>query len=87
MRNLLIIFVLTLGLTSCDPAVKTIDDVRQVKVGSTQIEVLYLLGEPYEIDLEVGYEEWKYRLETDSRYHNTFTITITNEKVTNYTTY
>jgi len=79
--------VLTLGLTSCDPAVKTIDEARQIKVGQTQIEVLYLLGEPYEIDLEVGHEEWKYRLETDSRFYNTFIITIKEEKVTEYTTY
>ncbi len=79
--------VLTLGLTSCDPAVKTIDEVRQVKIGLTQIEVLYLLGEPYEIDIEVGYEEWKYRIETDSRFYNTFVITIQKEKVTKYTTH
>ena len=87
MRNLLIILVLAIGLTSCESNVKTVDELRAIELGQTQIEVLYLLGDPFKIELEVGHEVWKYRIETDGRFYDVFVITIKDKKVTKYTTY
>ena len=78
--------VLILGMISCKN-IKTIDELRQIEVGQTQIEVLYLLGEPFEVELEVGYEEWEYRVESKGRYYNSFIITIVNEEVTSFRSY
>lgn len=87
MKNLLIILVLIIGLTSCGSNDKTVDELRVIEIGHTQIEVLHLLGEPFKVELEVGYEVWKYRIENNSRFYDIFSITIKDKKVTKYTTY
>ena len=88
MNKVLSILILTLSLASCSgSSVKTIEEVRQVKVGLTEMEILYLLGEPREIEVEVGYEEWYYSYEANSRYNNTINIYIKDGKVFKYTSY
>lgn len=88
MSKLLIILFLALSLASCGgSSVKTVDEIREIKVGLTEMEVQYLLGEPREVEIEVGYEEWYYSYETHSRYNNTFVVSLKDGKVIKYTSY
>jgi len=87
MSRLLIILFLALSLASCgDSSLKTLDEIRQIEVGLTEMEVQYILGEPREVEVEIGYEEWYYTYDTHFR-NNTFRITIQDDKVINYTSY
>lgn len=85
MKKLLILLLAVLAI-SCNPDV---EKVKQVKVGMSTNELKYLLGEPWDIEIHNGYEEWyfTYSYGGMNGHNDSFQVTIQNSKVTDFYSY
>jgi len=86
MKKYLFILLISTLLISCG---KNASDVRQVKSGISTKELKYIMGEPREVLIQNGKEEWYFN------YYNsgvlgvkeTLMVTIVNDKVITFMSY
>lgn len=64
----------------------TISDVQKIKIGMSENEVKYILGEPKDIEIENGYKELEFMYITGLNKHF-FNVIIVNGEVNNFKTY
>lgn len=65
----------------------TIEDVRKINLGDSTEKLTLILGEPYRIEIQSGYEEWYYRYYTKNTNMVGLVIDIQNNKVINLNSY
>lgn len=82
MKKLLLI-LLAVFVVSCNPDV---EQVRKVKNGISTNELKYLIGEPWDIEIHNGYEEWYFTYSSNGR-NNGFVVTVQSSKVTDFYSY
>jgi len=82
MKKLLLILLAVLVI-SCNP---DIEQVKKVKVGISTNELKYLLGEPFDIEIHNGYEEW-YFVYSVNGHNDGFKVTVENSKVADFYSY
>jgi len=83
MKKLFFIFLLLLAV-SC--SYKKFDDVRKVKKNISTAELKLIMGEPYDVEIEPGYEEWTFYYD-GGRKLNEFIVVIKSDTVTNFYSY
>ncbi len=83
-KTILILLTFTL-ISSC---AITVDDARKIKIGISTNELKYIMGNPYEVNLNNGYEEWHFTYENGIfNPRSTMIVIIKNDKVTNFNSY
>lgn len=84
MKKLLLILLTVLAM-SCNVDV---EKVKQVKVGMSTNELKYLLGEPWNVEVNNGYEEWYFTYSNGMNGgNNGFKVTIQDSKVADFYSY
>ena len=68
---------------SCNPDVS---QVKKVKVGISTNELQYLLGEPFDIEVNNGYESWYFMYSCNGN-NDGFNVTVQNSKVVDFYSY
>lgn len=87
MKKLILFCSILFLFSSCDNTkINTVSDIQKIKVGMSENEVKYILGEPKDVEIENGYKELEFLYETDS-YRHWFNVIIVNGKVNNFVTY
>lgn len=86
MKKYLFILLISTLLMSCG---KDASDARQVKPGISTKELKYIMGEPREIRIQDGHEEWYFHYNTNGvmSVQETLVVTIVNDKVTTFDSY
>ncbi len=82
MKKLLLILLAVIAI-SCNPDVS---QVKQVKVGISTNELQYLLGEPFDIEVNNGYECWYFTYSCNGS-NDGFKVTVQNSKVVDFYSY
>lgn len=83
-----LILICFLFFISCDKTkVNSISDVQKIKVGMSENEVKYILGEPRDVEIQNGYTELDFIYEAGGVYNHWFNVMIVNGKVNNFQTY
>jgi hypothetical protein len=78
--------ILFIGLFACLFSCNGVEDVRNVKVGMSTVELKYFLGNPNNIYVAPGYERWYYKYFSGIR-DNSLEVIVIGDKVTNFTAY
>ncbi len=82
MKKLLLILLAVIAI-SCNPDVS---QVKKVKVGISTNELQYLLGEPFDIEVNNGYEYWYFNYSYNG-HNDGFKVTVQNSKVVDFYSY
>ena len=80
----IISLICVLILFSC--ASHDVEDVRMVKPGMSERELKYYMGEPWQVEIDSGEEEWYFEYMSGS-YKQYLVVTIVNGKVESYYSY
>lgn len=72
------------SLMSCES--KTLQDARQVKVGMTTRDLVYVMGEPWTVDVNDDKEDWFFTYESNG-YKSHMVVYVKNNKVESFTSY
>ncbi len=87
MKKMILFGFILFWFASCDKTkTNTISDVQKIKVGMSENEVKYILGEPNDVQIENGYKELEFLYETES-YRHRFNVVIVNGEVNNFESY
>jgi outer membrane protein assembly factor BamE (lipoprotein component of BamABCDE complex) len=87
MKKIIFLFLVSLMFLSCNESkINSVSDVRKIKVGMSENEVKYLLGEPIDVEIDNGSEKWLFRYQTQY-YRNSFKVTFVNNEVFDYLSY
>lgn len=87
MKKMILFCSILFVFSSCDKTkTNTISDVQKIKIGMSENEVKYILGEPKDVEIENGYKELEFIYETES-YRHLFNVIIVNGEVNNFQTY
>lgn len=86
MKKTFLLCVMVLIVSCNDINIIEMDKIKQVKVGISTNEMKYLLGEPYDIEINNGYEEWYFRYRVCG-HKNTFNVRVQNSKVIDFQSY
>lgn len=78
--------ILFIGLFACLFSCNRIEDVRNVKVGMSTVELKYFLGSPRNIYIAPGYETWYFQYYSGIQ-TNGLEVIVAGDKVTNFSTY
>lgn len=84
MKKILIIFFVLL-LISCSH--KNAEDVRKVKKGISVNGLKYIMGEPEDVEVQPGSEEWLFYYDGGGKRLNGLEVTIQNDKVVDFYSY
>ena len=71
---------------SCSKTV-TRDDVRKIKIGMSGNELKYIMGEPWDIEINNGYEEWRFTYDRGMNSATTLRVTMVNDKLNDSMSY
>jgi outer membrane protein assembly factor BamE (lipoprotein component of BamABCDE complex) len=82
MKKILILLLAVFAI-SCNP---DISQVQKVKTGMSTNELKYLLGEPFDIEVHNGYEDWYFNYIYNG-HNDGFMVTVQNSKVTDFYSY
>ncbi len=83
MKNIVILLVCALFL-SCNS--KTYEDAKKVKVGMSTNELKYIMGEPWDIEINNNYDELWFLYDSGS-HRNNLKVIIVNNKVYDFESY
>ena len=87
MKKMILFCFISFWFISCDEnKLNTVSDIQKIKVGMSENEVKYFLGEPRDIEIQNGYKELSFRYETEN-YRHWFNVIIMNGKVNDFETY
>ena len=84
MKKIILFCTILFVFSSCDGTkTNTISDIEKIKVGMSENEVKYLLGEPEDVKIQNGYKILRFNYQSKS-YTNWFYIYIAKDKVYNF---
>lgn len=84
-KKILVILALTLLFTSCR---KSLEDAQKVKVGMSSIQLDSIMGEPWAIHLNAGYQEKFFTYASGDLLKGTqMCVTVSNNKVIYFYSY
>ena len=86
MKKIITILSIILLISCNDVKFNTVNEIKKIKIGQSINEVKYLLGEPYNIGIENGYDLYYFRYETGNS-RNTFEITFKDDIVVDFESY
>jgi len=80
-KHILLFLVVILTLVACNK--KRVEDARRIQIGQSTIEVKYLMGEPFKVQVDDDGEVWYYNYFYGDRRMRMY-IKIKNGKVTSF---
>lgn len=81
-----ILFILLVVVTFSCAKKNTLEDARKVKIGITTNELKYLMGEPFEVEVNSDDEDWYFTYISGS-YRMGMHVTIIENKVVEFYSY
>lgn len=64
-----------------------IDDVRKIHVGDSTVQLTEIMGEPFRIEIQAGYEQWYFKYYTKATRDVDLVVDIKNNKIINLYSY
>lgn len=83
MKKLLLIITIAIFAISCS---RSLEEVRQVKIGMSANELKYIMGDPFTIHVEPGYETWYFSYSANG-YKQHLSVTMVKDTVKDFYSY
>lgn len=84
MKKILFIVIIIFA-TSCD--YKNTEDVRKITSGISTNELKYIMGDPEDVEIQPGYENWTFYYDGGGNRLNGLVVTIKSDKVVSFYSY
>ena len=82
--RLIVAFLMIVFLVSCEN--KTLKDARQVKVGMTTQDLVYIMGDPLTVEVNDDNEEWYFTYYSGD-YKSRMVVYVKNNKIESFSSY